>query len=240
MESRVPTRSIFRGDPGVVGCHDLRPATAFLHCVPAEVDLVAVVLRRVVAGSHHHTAVAIEGTDGVGKQRRRERLRHQERLDSRGGEDRGGLLREDVGVVAGVVADDGAGPGARRGFRHRGGQERSEAGGRAPHNDAIHAVGTGAQLSAKACRAELQRSAEAVLKLLAGCGHPVRGKLDEFCRSGGSCGIRVLGGPVTGGAQKLRKFGIGRRHRTKLSPNGPDAMPRHAQPGTLTVNFPDT
>ncbi|MCY1230098.1 hypothetical protein D9M72_424950 [compost metagenome] len=168
-----------------------------------------------MAGSHHYSAVAVQGPDGVGKQRRRECLRHQEGVDTRGREDRSGLLGENVGVVAGVVADDGAWPGARRSRRDGTGQERREPGRRAPDNHTVHPVRPGTQRGAEACRAELQRAAEAVLEFLAGGRNTVPGALDEFCQSGGSGWIRVLGGPVPGVAQQLRKVGIGRRHRNK-------------------------
>ncbi len=193
-----------------------------------------------MAGSHHHAAVAIQRPHRIGEQRRRERLRHQEGLDPRGREDRGRLLGEDIRVVAGVKADDGAGLGARRGLRDGGGQERGEAGGCAPHHHAVHPVGSGAELRAEAGGAELQRAAEAVLQLLARRGNPVLGELDEFCQSGGSGGIRVLGGPVAGVAQQLRKFGIGRRHRNKLSPIRRYPLPDKHRGESLTVNFLDT
>ena len=56
-----------RGDLGVGRRHDLAAV--------AEVDLVAVVLRRVVAGGDHHAGDAAELADREGQQRRRQRPR---------------------------------------------------------------------------------------------------------------------------------------------------------------------
>ena len=49
----------------------------------AEVDLVAVVLGRVVAGGHHHAGDAPELADRERQHRRRQRPRHQQRLEAR-------------------------------------------------------------------------------------------------------------------------------------------------------------
>ena len=62
-----PTAAIRRGDLGVGRRHDLAAV--------AEVDLVAVVLRRVVARGHHHAGDAAELADRERQQRRRQRPR---------------------------------------------------------------------------------------------------------------------------------------------------------------------
>ncbi len=187
-----------RRDQGIVRRHDLRAAAALLDGVAAQVDLVAVVLRRVVAGGDHHAAVALQRPHGVGEQRGGQRGRHQEGLDAGGGEDRRGFFREDVGVVAGVVADDGARPGAGGGLRDGVGQEGGEAGGGAAHHHAVHPVRAGAEGCPQAGGAELQGAAEAVGELLAGRGGAVVGEPDQFGQGGGGGGIRVLGGPGRG------------------------------------------
>jgi hypothetical protein len=90
-----------RGDPGrdlhIGGGHDLAAV--------AEVDLVAVVLRRVVAGGDHHAGDAAQLADREGQQRRRQRPRHHQRAQPRARHHLGGVAREHLGVVSGVVPD---------------------------------------------------------------------------------------------------------------------------------------
>ena len=86
-----------RGDLRVGRRHDLAAV--------AEVDLVAVVLRRVVTGGHHHPGHAAELADREGQQRCRQRPRHDESAQSCAGHHLGGVAGEHVGVVAGVVPD---------------------------------------------------------------------------------------------------------------------------------------
>ena len=144
-----------RGDLGVGRRHDLAAV--------AEVDLVAVVLRRVVARGHHHAGHAAELADREGQQRRRQRPRHHQRPEPGAGHHLGGVAGEDVGVVAGVVPDhDGR---AGRGAVVL--EVRRQAGGRAGHDDAVHPVGAGAERAAQAGGAELQRPGEPVGELVA-------------------------------------------------------------------------
>ena len=248
-----PTASIRAAIRASYGCHDLRAAAAFLDGVAAQVDLVAVVLRRVVAGGDHHAAVAIQRPHRVGEQRGGQRGRHQEGFEPGGGEDRGRFLGEDIGVVAGVIADDGARPGAGGGLRHGVGQEGGEAGRGAADHHPVHPVGPGAEGRPEAGGAELQGAAEAVRQLLAAGGGAVLGELDQLGQGGGGGGVRVLGGPVAGVAEQ-REVGIGRRHRnqtivkaagsgagqaigpvTSCLPSAPDRRNR-----SLTAKFPDT
>ena len=84
-------------DLGVGRRHDLAAV--------AEVDLVAVVARRVVAGGHHHAGDAAELADREREQRGRQRAREHERAQAGPGHHLGGVAREHVGVVAGVVPD---------------------------------------------------------------------------------------------------------------------------------------
>ena len=143
-----------RGDLRVGRRHDLAAV--------AEVDLVAVVLRRVVTGGDHHPGHAAQLADREGQQRRRQRPRHDESAQSRAGHHLGCVASEHVGVVAGVVPDH---HGCSR--RSAGVLEvRREAGRRAGDDDAVHPVGTGPQRAAEARRAELQRAGEAVGQLV--------------------------------------------------------------------------
>ncbi len=78
----------------------------------AEVDLVAVVLRRVVARGDHDAGGAAEVADRVREHRRRQRPRQDVGVDARALHDLGGVAGERVGLVAGVVPDDDRAPGA--------------------------------------------------------------------------------------------------------------------------------
>ena len=217
------------GDQGVVRRHDLRAASALLDGVPAQVDLVAVVLGRVVAGRDHHAAVALQRPHGIGEQRCGQSGRHQERLDAGRGENRRGFFRKDVRVVAGVEADDGARPGTGGGLRDGVGQEGGEPGGGAAHHHAVHPVGARAEGGPQACGAELQGPAETVGELLAGRGGAAVGQPDQLGQGGGGGGIRVLGGPGAGFAQQAGEFGIRRRHRNQTSANRGGCLPRQAR-----------
>ncbi len=95
---------------------------------------------------------------------RGQRARHHPRREPGAGHHLGGVAGEDVGVVAGVVADDDrarstAGPAAPP--RQVGG----EAGGGPGHHHPVHPVRAGAQGAAQAGGAELQRAAEAVREI---------------------------------------------------------------------------
>ena len=93
-------------DLGVGRRHDLAAV--------AEVDLVAVVARRVVARGDHHAGGAAELADREREDRGRQRSGQDVRREPGAGHHLGGVAGEDVGVVAGVVPDhDGAAAGAR-------------------------------------------------------------------------------------------------------------------------------
>ena len=150
------------GDLDVGRRHDLAAV--------AEVDLVAVVLRRVVAGRHHHPGDAAQLADREGQQRRRQRPRQHQRAQPGAGHHLGGVAGEDVGVVAGVVADDDGGFAGSAVVL----QVRRQPGRGAGDDDAVHPVGAGAQRTPEARRAELQRAVEAVLEVVGGAGRDER------------------------------------------------------------------
>ncbi len=231
-----------RGDPGVVGRHDLRSAAAVLNGMAAQIHLVTVVLRGIVAGSHHHAAVAIEGPHGESQQRGGQRGRHQEGFNPGGGEDGRRFLGKDVRVIAGVIADDGAWPGPGRSLTHHIYQESRQAGGDAAHHHAVHPVRPGSQGGAEACGAELQRAAEAVGQLLRRCRGAVLRELQQLGECCGSGGIRIFGRPVAGLAEQ--GIGIGGRHGVNaivIAPGtGARTLAVTAEPlKSLTANFLD-
>ena len=140
------------GDLGVGRRHDLGAV--------AQVDLVAVVLRRVVRGGDHHAGDAAEVPDAEGDHRSRQRPRRDQGLEAGAGHDLGGVAGEDVGVVPGVEADDH--PAA--------GQPVVQQVGRQPgrglaDDDPVHPVGPGTERTAQPGGAELQRPGEGVGEL---------------------------------------------------------------------------
>ncbi len=139
-----------RGDPlgdlGVGGRHDLAAV--------AEVDLVAVVLRRVVAGGDHHAGDAAELADREGQERCRQRPGEDQGAQAGAGHHLRGVPREHVGVVAGVVADH-HGRAAGRAVLD---EVRRETGGGPGHDDAVHPVGSGPERAAQPRRTELERA----------------------------------------------------------------------------------
>lgn len=168
-----------------------------------------------MARCDHDAAVAIKGTDRVSQQRGGKRGRHQEGVDSRGREDGGRLEREDVRVVPRVIADDGARP-RSRGSRSNGVLEEGREACRCPaHHHAVHPVGTGTEGGAEPRGTELQRSTEAVFKLLTGCGDAAGGESGQLGQGCGGGRVRILGSPFAGVGYQLFKFGIARCHRNK-------------------------
>jgi hypothetical protein len=96
-----------------------------------EEHLHAVVGWRVVTGSDHEPDGGAQRTYRVGEHRRRDHGGHDHRLDAETGEDCGHVVRVDIAVWPGVVADDR--PGARA-------DPGPDAGRHATYHDAIHAV----------------------------------------------------------------------------------------------------
>ena len=141
-------------DLGVGRGHDLAAV--------AEVDLVAVVARRVVAGGHHHAGHAAELADRERQQGSGQRAWQHQGAEARPGHHLGGVASEDVGVVPGVVPD------------HDGGvatgtlvvQVGRQAGRRAADDHAVHPVGAGTELTAETGRPELEGAVEPVGELV--------------------------------------------------------------------------
>ena len=87
------TARIWRLDLGIHRRHDLRAVGG--------IDLVAVVLRRVVRGGHHHPGRRAEVADREGQHRGRQQPGQQPGVEAGGGEDRRGVLRRTPGTGAG-------------------------------------------------------------------------------------------------------------------------------------------
>ena len=194
------------GDLGVGRRHDLAAV--------AEVDLVAVVLRRVVARGHHHAGDAAEVADREGQQRAWAAAGAAPAREPGAGHHLGGVAREDVGVVAGVVPDhDGVAVGRavvargtprarpRRGSRRRG----SSGSGRRP-----------APRAAPRCRTR-------------GCprtGRPGRRGpprrrtrcLDEGAELGPGLRVGILGGPRPGPLQQVARIAHSGRLTRRVLP----------------------
>ena len=112
---------VVEGDPAVVGQRHVRGAgdggdlggdvrIGRWHdlAAVAEVDLVSVVLRRVVARRDHDAGVAAEVPDRERQHRGRQPMREHDCTPAGRGHHGRGVPREDVGVVPGVVPDDDA------------------------------------------------------------------------------------------------------------------------------------
>ena len=87
-----------RGDLDVGGRHDLRAV--------AEIDLVAVVLRRIVRCGDHDAGHTAEMADAECHHRRRQWPWRDHGLEASTGHDLRRVSGEDVGVVPGIEADD--------------------------------------------------------------------------------------------------------------------------------------
>ena len=117
------------------------PGDGFVHrrddlAARREVDLVAVVPRRVVAGRHHHAPRGAELRHREGEHRRGHRVGEEAHRDAEAGEHGRGVLGEAAARVASVESDDDA-PRARAG---RVGLEelRAEAPAGLDHHEPVH------------------------------------------------------------------------------------------------------
>ena len=124
------------GDARVNRRDDLRAAVVQA-AAGAQVDLVAVVLGGVVAGSDHDAGGGLEVLHGEGEHRRRAVVRHHGHGQPEACEHRAGVARELRGVVAGVVADHDQ---ARLVALGNLVQERRQRRGRAHHHRRVHPV----------------------------------------------------------------------------------------------------
>ena len=111
-----PTARIAASISGVGRRHDLRARAERAAELRAQVDLVAVVLRRVVAGGHHHPGHRARCAHRVREHRRGQRPGQQQRARARRRWRPGRSRSANVaGAVPGVVPDDQrAGPALRR------------------------------------------------------------------------------------------------------------------------------
>ena len=182
-----------RGDLGVDGSDDLRPGIR-----AAEVDLVSVVGRRVVARRHHHTRTDIEVPHREGENRRWEQARQQHGAHARARHDLSSVFGENSGVGAPVVADHHAWLTATTE------QPGCEPRRRLRNQHAIHARGTRADLTAEARGTELEPGGEATAE--GGCRGSIRsplGVVDQARQFGSRRLVGVLCEPRAGSRQDL-------------------------------------
>ena len=195
------------GDPG----GDLRVRGRDDLAAVAEVDLVAVVLGRVVAGRDHHARRAAELADGVGEHRRRQRPGEQPDRDPGAGHHLGGVPGEVVAAVPGVLPDDDGAGGA--GVL----QVRRQAGRGPAHHHPVHPVRPGRHRPAQARGAELQRAVEPVRQVRERLGVAALDGTDDLLQLGAGGLVGVVGDPGAGlGDEGL---GVGRgAHAGTLGP----------------------
>jgi hypothetical protein len=130
----------------------------------AEVDLVSVVLRRIVARGHHDAGTRVEHEHRVGKDRRRQYPRHEERPAAGASGDAGGLFGESAGVAPTVVPDH------QRPVGVAAGKPRDKAGRRLPDDGEVHPVRTGSHRAPEPGSAERERSGEPIGEFRRGLG----------------------------------------------------------------------
>ncbi len=176
-----------RRDLGVDGRHDLGAVV-----VAAEIDLVAVVVGRIVAGRHHDAGIGAEVPHREGEHGRRQQTGEEEGPDAGAGEDLGRVPREDVGVAPPVVADHDGGRGIRLGTLEHEGREPGR-GLRDEH--AVHAIASGSEPAAKARGAEREAPGEAVVEVGLGGGIPLLRLRDERLELFPRAGVGVLREP---------------------------------------------
>ncbi|EAU68212.1 hypothetical protein STIAU_7739 [Stigmatella aurantiaca DW4/3-1] len=139
------------GDALIVRGDDLRAV--------APVDLVAVVLRGIVAGGDHHRRTGPQAQRGERRQGRGHEAGEDERGDPFGGQHTRGVLGELGAHPAPIPADDHA-PG--HGLGHLGLEIARQPRRGAAHHGPVHPVGTGPQHPAQPRGAKLQVSREAI------------------------------------------------------------------------------
>ena len=171
-------------------------------CAVAEVDLVAVVLARVVAGGDHHARGALqmahrEGQQGSGRQRRQP-------AGAQAGptEHGGGLEGEASRPVPRVVAHHHAGFGSALDLLE---QVAGQTGARPADGGDVHARRPGPERASEPGRSESQLAAEALGELVPGA--PV----DQLAQLGLRLGIGIVGNPTLH-ARAQRAGGHGVRH----------------------------
>jgi hypothetical protein len=202
-------------DLGVGRRHDLAAV--------AEVDLVAVVLRRVVARGDHHARDRAELADRVGEQRRRQRTGEEQRGQPGAAHHLGGVLGEHVGVVPCVVPDH---DGAARG-RPLVAEVRRQPGRGPDHHDPVHPVRPGAERAAESRGAELERAAEPVAQLGDGIRRSaVLDTGDELAQLRPRLLVGVLGEPGACAGEEDVDVGRGHgRHRSAVASEAVDPLP---------------
>ena len=193
------------GNPGVGGGHDLRAV--------AEIDLVAVVLRRVVARGHHDPGIGAQVADREGQHRRGQHMGQHGRASTGGDDDRRGVAREVGRAVPGVEAhdDEGTAPRPTQRVGEIATQVCREAGCRPDDHRAVHSVGTGPDRAAQPGGAELQHPGEAVGQVGRCGGLAVLDVGDDGGEFGLGDLVRVVGEPGSGGVQQGSGRGGGDR-----------------------------
>ena len=189
-----------RGDLGVGRGDDLRAVV-----VAAEVDLVAVVVRRVVRGGDHDAGRHAEVTHGEREHRCRQQAGEQHGPHARARHDLGRVAREHVGVLAAVVADHDR---RRRAGRRTLDEVGRETRGRLGDEHPVHAIGPGGDRTAKAGGAEGEARVEAVGEVGGCLGVAAAHRRDDRGELVTGLGVGVLGDPRLGERDALRVAGI--------------------------------
>ena len=215
MTDSAAVQNVPRGRSGTarvsamrVMCAAISASAGATICEPwsaaAEVDLVAVVVRRVVRGGDHDARRRVEVPDGEREHRGRQQAGEQYGAHARAGHDLGRVAREHVGVPAPVVADDDR----RRRARLRALDEvRGEPCCSLGHEHPVHAVGPGRDRASKAGGAEGESRVEPVGEVGGCLGVAAAHRRDDRRELVTGLGVGVLGDPRLGEGDALRVAG---------------------------------
>ncbi len=178
-----------------------------------QVELVAVVGRRVVAGGDHDAGVGPEFEDAVGEHRRGQRSGQELGPAAQGGDHSDGVDGEGGRAVAGVVPDD-----HHRLFHPFGLEPAHQSGRRLADHQAVHPIRSRAQRRTQTGGAERDPSGEEGddLRRFFGGGFGV-GHLQQRAEFVGGGGVGIVDQPTTCFLERFGKFFGRSGHRRSVA-----------------------
>ena len=189
--SRRPDGLDRRLDALVGGLHELGATHPVGGDALAQVDLVAVVGRRVVGRGDHHARVSVQVPDREGQHRGRQRGGQQAGASPGRGHHPGDGARERIGAMPGVVADHHMELAAEV-F----GQHLAKPGRGGGHHGGVHPVAAGPDHPAQPRGAEGQRGTHRVVQLVDGLLFAGLGAVDQPLQGGLVSRIGIVGDPL--------------------------------------------
>ena len=165
-----------------------------LHRAATEVNLVAVVLRWIVAGRDHDAGIGIEVAHGKGGHRCGQLLWQSQGLATGCGDNRGGIAVKIGGAVAGIATNDHG-----EVVAHNVLQMRNQASGGTDDRGTVHAGLTSCNDTAKTCSAEFEWPGETAFQLGNRIGVGGLGFVVKRRELGGGGLVRIVGDPIGDG-----------------------------------------